>query len=96
MDRSVGGAEGVGFSVTNTDAEARAPEGEGTLYCDLHQGALFGRRLTFDGDADPSSPIFNGDKAEAKLANVECTLYPHGRADVGALRRAMGELAARL
>jgi hypothetical protein len=72
MDRSVGRGEGLGFSVTNTDAQARAPKGEGTLYCELHESAIFGRRLTFDGDADPSSPIFNGDKAEAKLANVEC------------------------
>ena len=96
MDASIRGREALGFSVTNTDAAAKAPEGEGTLYCDLSEGAVWGRKLTFDGDAEPSSPIFNGDKAEAKLANLDCTLYPHSRLDVWKLRRAMRELAARV
>src|SRR5215210_1498371 len=70
------GDEAPGFAVSNTDAAGRAPGSEGTLYCLLRQGPIWGPTLELDADAKPSSPIFTGKKAEASLANLECTLYP--------------------
>jgi hypothetical protein len=90
--------EAPGFAVSNADGAGRAPRGEGTLYCLLRQGPIWGRTLEFGADAKPSSPIFTGRKAEASFANLECTLYPEKRnaaERVRALRRALRELAAR-
>lgn len=89
--------ETPGFAITNTDSSSEPPTGEGTLYCLLRQGPIWGDSLEFDGSAEASSPIFNGPKAEAKFANLECTLYPpeeHPVSRVQALRRGMSTLSA--
>jgi hypothetical protein len=88
--------EAPGFAISNTDALGGSPGDEGTLYCLLRQGPIWGKKLEFNGNAKPSSPIFSGKKAEASFTNLECKLYPNGsNADdrVSAFRQAMQELA---
>jgi hypothetical protein len=85
-----------GFAISNTTGTGGSPGDEGTLYCLLRQGPIWGNELKFNGRAKPASPIFSGKKAQATFTNLECTLYPKGTNAgdrVGAFRQAMQELA---
>ena len=89
--------EAPGFAISNTADDGRSPADEGTLYCLLRQGPIWGTTLRFDGKAKPSSPTFGGKKAEASFANLECKLYPddrNARDRIRVFRQAMRELAA--
>jgi hypothetical protein len=85
-------ADDMPVSLTNADDE------EAYLGCGLRRGPIWGPELTSDLDAPPASPVFSGRKAEFKVANLECTIYPEGprtEAQIGNLQRAMEKLAQR-
>jgi hypothetical protein len=62
----------------NTKQHRQISKREGHYYCGLRRGPIWGTELNEDLDAPPASPIFGGDKAEFKFANLECTIYPEG------------------
>jgi hypothetical protein len=62
----------------SNDHDEAAMESEGTVFCGLRRGPIWGRKLDQDLDASASSPIFSGEKATFSVANVECTVYPKG------------------
>jgi hypothetical protein len=62
----------------SNDQDEAAMEREGTVFCGLRRGSIWGRKLEQDFDAPASSPIFSGEKAEFSVANVECSVYPSG------------------
>ncbi|MGH3101201.1 MAG: hypothetical protein ACRDPU_09425, partial [Thermoleophilia bacterium] len=62
----------------SNDQDEAAMEREGTVFCGLRRGPIWGRKLEQDLDAPASSPIFSGEKATFSVANVECTVYPDG------------------
>jgi hypothetical protein len=62
----------------SNDHDEAAMEREGTVYCGLRRGPIWGGKLEQDLDAPASSPIFSGEKAEFSVANVECSIYPDG------------------
>lgn len=82
------------------DSDEAAMEREGTVFCGLRRGPIWGPRLESNLDAPPASPIFSGRKAEFKVANLECTIYPEDgpQADeqVRNLQHAVQSLARRV
>jgi hypothetical protein len=62
----------------SNDRDEAAMERQGTVFCGLRRGPIWGRKLEQDLDAPASSPIFSGEKATFSVANVECTVYPVG------------------
>jgi hypothetical protein len=62
----------------SNDRDEAAMERQGTVFCGLRRGPIWGRKLEQDLDAPASSPIFSGEKATFSVANVECTVYPDG------------------
>jgi hypothetical protein len=62
----------------SNDQDEAAVAREGTVFCGLRRGPIWGRKLEQDLDAPASSPIFSGEKATFSVANVECTIYPDG------------------
>jgi hypothetical protein len=69
--------EEMPVELSNEQDEA-AMEREGTVFCGLRRGPIWGRKLEQDLDAPASSPIFSGEKATFSVENVECTVYPNG------------------
>jgi hypothetical protein len=73
-------------------------ERQGTVFCGLRRGPIWGRKLEQDLDAPASSPIFSGEKATFSVENVECTVYPNGDEtgrQVRNMAAAMKEIARR-
>lgn len=62
----------------SNDRDEAAMKREGTVFCGLRRGPIWGTKLEQDLDAPASSPIFSGEKATFSVANVECSLYPDG------------------
>jgi hypothetical protein len=82
----------------SNDRNEAAMKREGTVFCGLRRGPIWGPKLESDLDAPASSPVFSGRVAEFKVANVECSVYPDGpqtEVQVGNLQRAMVALARR-
>ena len=69
--------EEMPVELSNEQNEAAVAR-EGTVFCGLRRGPIWGRKLEQDLDAPASSPIFSGEKATFSVANVECTVYPDG------------------
>jgi len=68
---------------------------EGHVICGARRGPIWGPKLNKEFDAPPDSPIFSGEKALFKVANIECTIYPDGSrsgTQVRNLDRAMEEI----
>jgi hypothetical protein len=83
----------------NIQSHRKVSRREGHIGCGLRRGPIWGPTLESDLDAPPASPIFSGKKAEFKLANLECTIYPEGPrsgVQVRNLQRAMQLFARRL
>jgi hypothetical protein len=62
----------------NIEQHNQITEREGHVFCGLRRTPIWGMDLKEDLNAPPASPIFSGDKAEFKFANLECTIYPDG------------------
>jgi hypothetical protein len=79
------------------DSDEGAMEREGAVFCGLRRGPIWGPKLESNLDAPPASPIFSGTKAEFKVANLECTIYPEegprAAEQVRNLQRAVQSLA---
>jgi hypothetical protein len=87
-------AEEMPVELSN-DSDETAMKREGTVFCGLRRGPIWGPKLEKDLDAPASSPIWSGEKAEFSVANVECSIYPDGPrsgAQVRNLDRAMEEI----
>lgn len=62
----------------NIDEHDQISRSEGHVFCGLRRAPIWGWKLDEDLDAPPASPIFSGEKATFKFANLECTIYPKG------------------
>lgn len=71
---------------TNLDDDVRDAEGWAT--CSVFRGPVRETQLEADLDASADSPIFSGRKAEFRLANVDCRLYPASGEEEAQIRRA--------
>lgn len=80
----------------NIEQHDQIMEREGQVFCGLRRTPIWGMDVTEDLNAPPASPIFSGDKAEFKFANLECTIYPSGEQSdeqIRNLQRVVRELA---
>ncbi len=87
-------AEEMPVELTNS-LDDEIAEREGTVFCGVRRGPIWGPKLEKDLDAPASSPIFSGRKAEFSVANVECSIYPNGPrsgAQIRRMERAMEEI----
>jgi hypothetical protein len=86
--------EEMPVELTNS-LDSEVADREGTVFCGLRRGPIWGAELEKDLDAPASSPIFSGEKAEFSVANVECSVYPKGPrsgAQVRSMERVMEEI----
>jgi hypothetical protein len=58
------------------DSDEAAMERQGTVFCGLRRGPIWGPKLESNLDAPPASPIFSGKKAEFKVANLGARSIP--------------------
>jgi hypothetical protein len=82
----------------SNDQDEAAMERQGTVFCGLRRGPIWGGKLEQDLDAPASSPVFSGEKATFSVENVECTVYPNGDEtgrQVRNMAAAMKEIARR-
>ena len=74
----------------NIDKHDEISGREGHVSCGLRRAPIWGWKLDEDLDAPAASPIFSGDKATFKFANLECTIYPEGEQSDQQVRNLQG------
>jgi hypothetical protein len=88
--------DSVVASVTNVMLDEETPAGQGNVFCTVYRKRAYGNRLEEETDRGLLSL---GGETDFWLANLDCSVYPHGDdedAQIARLRRAMEALEASL
>jgi hypothetical protein len=88
--------DSVAASITNVVLDEDTPAGQGNVFCTVYRAPVFRGDLEEETD---DGLLSLGGETDFSLANVDCSVYPHGDdedAQIARLRRAMQALEASL
>jgi hypothetical protein len=88
--------DSVVASLTNITLDEDTPAGEGNVFCTIHRARVYRNDLEEETD---DGLLSLGGETDFRLANVDCSVYPHGDGEdtqIARLRRAMEALEGSL